>query len=186
MKKKAPKLHTDKKKKAPVVKGLKPQWELFCRFYTQNQKMFGNATHSYAEAYDYKLDTLDTENAQYEELELENGSTRRGKKIIDSDYDRAVAVCATEGGRLLRTPEIQDRLTELLNDLLTDKMIDSQLAKVAMQDKDLSAKMQAIKEYNAVKNRVTKKVELTGANGEPLFNDEHRKKTDTALKDLLG
>jgi hypothetical protein len=37
----------------------------FCRYYTQNEKLFGNATHSYAEAYDYKLDTLST-HAVYE------------------------------------------------------------------------------------------------------------------------
>jgi hypothetical protein len=44
---------------------LNPQCELFCRYYTQNEKLFGNATHSYAEAYDYKLDTLST-HAVYE------------------------------------------------------------------------------------------------------------------------
>lgn len=30
------------------------------------------------------------------------------------------------------------------------------------------------------------KREITGANGDPLFNDEHRNKTDKALDDLLG
>ena len=30
-----------------------PKRELFCRYYTQNDKTFGNATHSYGEAYDY-------------------------------------------------------------------------------------------------------------------------------------
>jgi hypothetical protein len=33
---------------------------LFCRFYTQNEKLFGNATHSYEEAYNYHLDPLST------------------------------------------------------------------------------------------------------------------------------
>ena len=31
--------------------GLNPRQELFCRYYTQNDELFGNATLSYAEAY---------------------------------------------------------------------------------------------------------------------------------------
>ena len=37
---------------------LNPKEELFCRYYTQNEALFGNATLSYAEAYGYGLDEL--------------------------------------------------------------------------------------------------------------------------------
>jgi hypothetical protein len=59
--------------------------ELFCRFYTQNEDLFGNATHSYAEAYEYKLDTLNTE-AVYSEPD-EDGKT---EKIEDSEHQKAI------------------------------------------------------------------------------------------------
>lgn len=42
------------------------------------------------------------------------------------------------------------------------------------------------KAYKIRGSYAAEKRELTGANGEPLFNDEHRKKTDKALEDLLG
>jgi hypothetical protein len=35
---------------------LNAKRELFCRYYTQNSELFGNATLSYAEAFDYKLE----------------------------------------------------------------------------------------------------------------------------------
>jgi hypothetical protein len=42
----------------PTLIFLKPQQELFCRYYTQDFSLCGNATLSYAEAYEYKLDEL--------------------------------------------------------------------------------------------------------------------------------
>jgi hypothetical protein len=46
------------KAKPDKNRSLTPQQELFCRFYTQNEHLFGNATLSYAEAYGFKLDEL--------------------------------------------------------------------------------------------------------------------------------
>ena len=41
------KIQTDKQRK------LSPQQELFCRYYTQNEALFGNATLCYDEAYSF-------------------------------------------------------------------------------------------------------------------------------------
>ena len=123
--------------------------EAFCQYYTKNQEMFGNATLSYAEAYGYKLDEL-SRDPEYE------GKGKKRKKL-PSEYDRACAVCATQGGKLLRNAQIQERITALLNELLRDDIVDSQLAKIITQDADLQSKVRAINEYNKVRGRIIDK-----------------------------
>jgi hypothetical protein len=86
--------------------------EAFFQYYTKNQEMFGNATRSYAEAFIYKLDELSRQ-PRYE------GKGKKRKKL-PSEYDLACNVCAVEGGRLLRIPQIQEHITALLNELLRD------------------------------------------------------------------
>lgn len=130
---------------------LNPKQELFCQYYAQNQELFGNATLSYAEAYDYKLDTLSKDDAKYK--------TVKGKKVLieRSTFGKAENVCAVMGARLLRNAKIQSRITALLNELLRDDIVDSQLAKVITQDSDLQSKVRAINEYNKVRGRIIDK-----------------------------
>lgn len=145
-----------KKKKAPIKKSLNPKQELFCRYYTQNDALFCNATMSYAEAYEYKLDELPKDDAIYEKDE-------RGNEIIieDSTYQKAYRVCSSEGHANLRRPYIQARITELLNELLVDKVVDSHLASTIMQNKDLPSKVAAIREYNKLRARIIDKHDIT-------------------------
>lgn len=124
---------------------LNPKHELFCQYYVLNENLFGNATFSYAEAYDYKLDTLSKTRK----------TDKKGKTIQDSEYDKACNVCAVEGHRLLRNPKIQNRITALLNQILRDEVVDSQLAKVILQDGELRPKVAAIAEYNKLRGRIT-------------------------------
>jgi hypothetical protein len=131
-------------KEKPAVKITKKKLEsknlkheLFCRYYTQNESLFGNGTHSYAEAFGYKLDTLSKE-VRYKVIK-KGGQEIKNK--IPSEYDAACLVCAVESHRLLRKPKIQARITDLLCEMLSDKVVDSQLVKVVMQDKELSAKV---------------------------------------------
>lgn len=180
-------------KKAPKTEDVdvfvkNPKWEAFCRCYTQNQALFGNATHSYAEAYGYKLDTLPRDDAVYEEIvDEDTGEKHKGKMIKASSYTLAENVCAVEGGRLLRTPQIQARITKLLNELMTDEYVDSQLVKVVTQDEDRGPKVQAIKLYAELKQRIVKKSELTGANGGPIVIDDNTKaKSKSALQRFLS
>ncbi|RUV40028.1 MULTISPECIES: hypothetical protein [unclassified Mesorhizobium] len=62
-----------KKKAASKPRKLTQKQELFCRYYTQNRALFGNATHSYAEAYGYDLDKLSRDDAVFEEWTDEQG-----------------------------------------------------------------------------------------------------------------
>jgi hypothetical protein len=145
-----------RRKTSPEQAGntLNPKNELFCRYYTQNSELFGNATHAYAEAFDYKLDTL-SQKPVYSDPD-EDGNT---EKIEDSEYDRACHVCAVEASRLLRKPEIQARITVFLNELLKDEIVDSQLAKLITQDADNTAKIAAVREYNKLRGRIIDKTQ---------------------------
>jgi hypothetical protein len=125
--------------------------EAFCQYYTKNQTLFGNATLSYAEAYKYKLDEMSHE-PQFVAVK-----GKKKKQMVPSEYDKAYQVCATEGARLLKIPEVQERITALLNELLRDDIVDSQLAKIITQDDDLQSKVRAINEYNKVRGRIIDK-----------------------------
>jgi hypothetical protein len=141
-------------KSAGEEEKLNAKRELFCRYYTQNSELFGNATHAYAEAFDYRLDTLSREAVSSNPDE--DGGTER---IDDSEYDKACHVCAVEASRLLRKPEIQARITVLLNELLKDEIVDSQLAKLITQDADNTAKIAAVREYNKLRGRIIDKTQ---------------------------
>ncbi|MGY3406115.1 hypothetical protein ACVWZV_002228 [Bradyrhizobium sp. GM5.1] len=139
-------------KKKVVVKtedDLNIKRELFCQYYVNNSETFGNATHSYAEAFGYKLDELSKE-AEYDE---------DGKKTSDSEYDLACNVCAVEGNKLLRIPQIDKRITVLLNELLKDDVVDGELAKLIRQNTDNTAKVAGIREYNKLRGRIIDKTQ---------------------------
>jgi hypothetical protein len=142
-----------KAKAAPAVEesDLNLRREAFCQYYTKNQSLFGNATLSYAEAYGYKLDELSHDDAKYK------GKGAKRKLVEPSSYDKAYNVCGVEGARLLRNPKVQERITALLNELLRDDIVDSQLAKIITQDDDLQSKVRAINEYNKVRGRIIDK-----------------------------
>lgn len=141
-------------KKIKIKPGLTLQQELFCQYYVKNEALRGNATLCYAEAYDYHLDTLSREQVwDKDHLIL----------IEESEYNKAHNVCSTEGNRNLRKTNIQDRITDLLNEMLTDKEVDAQLAKVILQDSKMDSKVGGIREYNKLKKRVTDKIEVSGS-----------------------
>jgi len=155
-----------KAKKKPARKAsskprnLTAKQQLFCRYFTQNRALFGNATHSYAEAYGYKLDELSREDAVYAPVVMKDGVETGGELITPSSYDRAISVCSTEGARLLRNPRIQELNIKLLNELLEDTVVDSELARLIVQDRDPAQKLGAIREYNALRNRVKREMEV--------------------------
>jgi len=130
---------------------LKPQHELFCQLYVKNEELFGNATLCYAEAYNYKLDTLSHEESRDE----------FGQLIEASEYDRAYNTCSVDGSKLLRNAKVQERITKFLNEMLKDDIVDAQLAKVILQNDKLEPKVSAIREYNKIRQRITEKVDVT-------------------------
>lgn len=146
--------------KNPKEKQLSIQQELFCHFYTINDDLRGNATHSYAEAYGYKLDEMPNDDAVYEEYDEKTGEGK-GKILEPSTRAKAINVCAAEASRLLRSPKIQDRKIEMLNSLLRDDYVDSRLAKWIQDDSEPSTSIAAVREYNKLKQRIVEKVDLT-------------------------
>jgi hypothetical protein len=148
-----------KRKPAPAPN---PHQELFCRYFTQNEALFGNATLSYAEAYGFNFDELShkcpTHPAKNEE--------EPDHECAPSEYALAYQTCSVNGSRLLRNAKVQALITKLLNDFLRDEVVDSQLAKLIMQDTEPAAKIAAIREYNKLRQRITEKVDHTSG-GQP-------------------
>lgn len=110
---------------------LTPKCELFCKLYASDREFFGNGLQSYAEA--YGLDLSD-------------------KK----DY----GVARSASSRLLTNVDVLARIDELLElGPLNDSFVDKRLGFWITQMNDPSASIQAIKEYNKLKARITEKVE---------------------------
>lgn len=142
--------------KDKIKKTLSLKREMFCRYYTQNRSLFGNATLCYAEAYGYELHKL-SQKAVYQI----NKKSGLSEKIEDSEYDKAHKVCSVEGCRLLVIPSVQAKITKYLNELLKDDVVDGELAKVIMWDTEPATKIAGIREYNKLKQRVSDKIDVT-------------------------
>lgn len=116
--------------------------EMFCQQYAGGGENFGNAVWAYIFAY-----KTDVPFIAYSKL------NEQQKK----DYDTTCINAAI----LIRNHKIQKRCNELLDALIKDEIVDRELAKVIMQNNELSAKVSAIKEYNAVRKRTeANKVEI--------------------------
>lgn len=112
---------------------LKPEWELFCQFFAVNYETFGNATQSYAKAYH-----------------------------IDLNRKGANHSCRSNGYRLLTNDDILARINQLLSELvMNDTTVDMELAFLIAQKIDFGAKIAAIREYNNLKQRITRKIEIS-------------------------
>ena len=127
---------------------LTPQQELFVKLYTTQGDSFSNATLSYSIAYDYDLP-----------------KDEKGKILQDSlEYN----ICASNGSRLLKNDKIIARKRELLLELFNEATIDARLNEILIGGAEANS-IQAIKIANDLKNRITKRVDITTAN-RPLAN----------------
>lgn len=148
--------------------------EMFCLYMVQLGDTFDNATLSYANAYGFDLDSMNKENIYSED----------GKTFLrESEYKIAYDYCSSSGWRLRRYEKINNRIIELLNQLKRDVVVDAQLMKIIVNGKKDSDKISAIKEYNSLEQRITKKLDLT-TKGESL-NIEDRNKVAGAIDSLL-
>jgi len=116
--------------------------ERFCQLYAGlDREFFGNGTRAYIEAYNIDI-------------------TQKGQYLVA----RAGAY------ENLTKPHITARIRELIDtSVLNDERVDKELAFLIDQDAELGVKMNAIKEYNALKARVLKRLDLSSA-GKPLNN----------------
>jgi len=120
-------------------KELTPKQKLFCEYFASDREFFGNGTQSYIEAYNIDL-------------------TKKG----------AYNVAKANAARMLTNANILKYINELFEAHgLNDTFVDKQLEKLIIQDAEFSTKLQAIKEYNSLKQRITKKLDMT-TNGESI------------------
>jgi phage terminase small subunit len=128
--------------------GLTLKQELFCQYYVCNSETRFNGTQSYARAYWYDLEKADTE-------EIRDELT--GTLIKKSERGRMEKVCSVGWSDNLVKPCIQKRVTQLLNEMMRDEVVDWEMAKMILWP-DGASKREMIKEYNRVKQRVTTRI----------------------------
>lgn len=86
--------------------------------------------------------------------------------------------------RLLSDAKILRRINELLELRgLNDTFVDKQLELLITQNSDYKSKVAAIREYNSLKSRVQKKLDIT-TNGESLVNKEEIEKLTNILNEV--
>lgn len=112
---------------------LNPKQELFCKLYATDREFFGNGVQAYIEAYE--------------------------PDQSQKNWYKTACVCASQ---LLSNIKVCERINELLEQGgLNDQFVDKQLTFLVTQHADFKSKLGAIKEYNALKARVTKKLDVT-------------------------
>lgn len=121
---------------------LNPQQELFCLAYTTRGETFCNNTKSYAEAYAYDL-------------------PRRPDGSVDTTSQEYLA-CKANGGRMLFNPSVRTLIQTRFLEQFNEKVADAKVSEIMLNGKDSDA-LQAVKIFNDLKQRVTKKVDVTVA-----------------------
>ena len=119
--------------------------EQFCQNYVCSFSFRSNATLSYADAYEYDLDILSRE---------ELIGPEKSNSPLKSDYQRVYDNCSAHASRLLKNDKIKTRIIDLLNCTLSNNIVDSELARLILQDDNLSTKLGGIREYNKLKGRI--------------------------------
>jgi len=160
-------LSVDNVRDEPIGETLTPRQQRFCELYALDREFFGNWVQAYLEIYD-----------------------------VDTSKPGWYKTACASSSRLLSNAKVFNRINDLLESSgLNDSFVDKQLLFLLSQQDDKWAKMAAIKEYNSMKQRITKKIELesqweTSKKG---FYDTMKNKIDsmnteelnTVLQDLL-
>ena len=141
------KIETTTEQGEAEAKGLTPRNELFCQLYAGNKEFYGNGVQSYIEAYG-----------------------------IDIDEKGAYSGARASSSKLLTNTNILNRINDILEEGgLNDAFVDKQIKMVLTQNADLKAKMSAIKEYNAINQRITRQ-----------FKIEDDQETKDDLKEIIN
>ena len=135
MKKNKIKEVTEKSSKTPIKHKLNPRQEKFCRLYATDEEFFANGVRSYIEVY---------------------------KPEQKGNWYN---VARTGASQILTNTNILHRIDELLEmEGLNDSYVDKRLAFWITQTAHPSVSVDAVKEYNKLKNRITDNIRLTVAN----------------------
>ena len=120
--------------------------EEFCRLYVTKGETYGCGYMSYSIAYDKPIPRDSEGKIDYK----------------SSEY----TVCVAASSRMLTHENIQNRIRENLLKKFDDSNADARISDIIQNGKDTDA-IQAVKVYNELKQRITKKVDVTTA-GRPL------------------
>lgn len=115
-----------------MPKRLNVNQKKFCKIYASDREFFGNGVQAYSEAYNVGLSTK-------------------------SKYKTA----QVNASKLLSNAIILEEINKLLDETINKQFVDKQLAFLITQNVDFHVKLGAIKEYNALAQRITKKVSGT-------------------------
>lgn len=133
-------------------KKLNLNQEKFCQLYANDEEFFANGVASYIEVYK--------------------------PKQVGNWYKSA---CASSS-RLLANVKVCQRINELLElGGLNDQFVDKQLNFLITQYADFKSKLGAIREYNALKARIVKKIE-----GDINFKDKSTDEIKKAIADEIA
>lgn len=122
----------DGKTEAVKKEKLNPKQELFCQLYATDQTFFANGVQTYIEVYE-----------------------------PDQSKPNWYKSACSAASQLLSNTKVFNRINELLEEGgLNDAFVDKQLLFLINQQTDFKAKLGAMKEYNALKKRITPKLEL--------------------------
>lgn len=119
---------------------LNPEQDIFCSVYATPGETFCNGVKSYAVAYGYILPLrddgeIDTKSAEY-------------------------LACKANGGRMMFNDKIRLTIQNKLLEQFNDKTVDARTSQILISGKD-SDSLTAIKMYNELKQRITKKVDVS-------------------------
>jgi len=152
----------NKQKAEPGAEALKnPKWELFTHLYSghHNSQLFGNGTQCYSLAFGYTERIVKAQEI-IEDLNIKREAGYTVKvKAQEAAIRRMKNTCAVEAARILINPKIRTRCDWLLRSTISTDFSDQELQYVIAQRHDLTSKVQAIKEHNRVKQRVSDKIE---------------------------
>lgn len=143
-----------KKKIPPPDESLSLKEEIFCQLYAGygDKSCLNNGTLAYIQAWEVNTSTSRM-------LRKWKGK----KQPAYWDYEIGYKSARVSAHRLLTKANIKARIYQLFKLLFNPDVVDSELLSVIMQDGDAQAKVAAIREYNNLKGRITKKIKLSGA-----------------------
>lgn len=137
--------------------------ERFCQLFVNGgPDYFNNATMSYAEAFDFEMETLSQGVLV---------GKKKVRKNVPHDYSGKYAVARSNGNRLLTSADIQQRINFLYAQNFNEDVHDRELQKVITQDEERSAKVSALRLAAQLKGRIIDKTALTNSKGEDLIPD---------------
>jgi len=151
---------------------LQPKQLLFCEFYAglADRAYMANATLSYIHA--YGIDTPTTRIFK---------KWKKGEKAY-WDNTKEYKYAKSEGHRLLQNPTIKETIHKMFRQRFNEDHVDNELLKVIDQDEDRMSKVAGIREFNALKGRITKKIKLSGSVKSNMAPDRLAQVAEVVLK----